>query len=272
VISLEDIRQKFTDIRAQVEKRVLDSYLLKYIETPIIDEDKLLILISIMDRLELSFKEIQNFTLSAMLIQIALDTHEHISHSSKEEKSRQLTVLAGDYFSGLYYKFLAESEDIAMIKALSHGIKEVNEHKVAIYQGENRDVDKILRDITIIESSLILKVSEYLKADSWNELISNFLLFKRLLTEKNNILQGRHSLLFEALKESIFQNCKSNLEAYSDKKDDLLGAFDQFIGCTKQVIEKGLQQLPLLNEFLRDRIITLLNQHQPAVKTFVEEG
>ena len=67
-----------------------------------------LFLFQLMDHLELSYSEMQNYALSTMLIQIALDTHEHISNESVEEKNRQLTVLAGDYFSGLYYKLLAD--------------------------------------------------------------------------------------------------------------------------------------------------------------------
>jgi len=86
VIKLQDIRRKFTNIREQVGKKVFDAYLLDHIETPIIDEDKLLILISIMDRIELSYSKMQNYAMSTMLIQIALDTHEHISNFSKDEK------------------------------------------------------------------------------------------------------------------------------------------------------------------------------------------
>jgi heptaprenyl diphosphate synthase len=72
VINLPDIRQKFTDIKEQVEQKVFHPYLLKYIEKPVIDEDKLLILVSIMDRLELSYNELKNYTMTTMLIQIPL--------------------------------------------------------------------------------------------------------------------------------------------------------------------------------------------------------
>jgi heptaprenyl diphosphate synthase len=147
VIRLPDIRQKFIDIKKQVENKVFHPYLLKHIETPVIDEDKLLILVSIMDRLELSYSEIQNYAKSTMLIQIALDTHEHISNAIVDEKNRQLTVLAGDYYSGLYYKLLAESEDVIMIKELSKGIKEVNEHKISVYQKEADEIEVLMTSI-----------------------------------------------------------------------------------------------------------------------------
>jgi heptaprenyl diphosphate synthase len=180
VINLPDIRQKFTDIKEQVEQKVFHPYLLKYIEKPVIDEDKLLILVSIMDRLELSYNELKNYTMTTMLIQIALDTHEHISNADVDEKNRQLTVLAGDYYSGLYYKLLADSENIIMIKELSKGIKEVNEHKVSIYQKELNGIDNLMTSIKKIESSLLVKFSECFKVDLWNEFIVNLFFFQAL--------------------------------------------------------------------------------------------
>lgn len=270
---MHDIRQNFKSIKEKVEKSVFDEYLLQFIAMPVIDEDKLLILLSILDRLDLSLSEIENFAISTMLVQIALDTHETISKTSEYEKSRQLTVLAGDYFSGLYYKLLADSEDILMIKALSEGIKEVNENKVSIYQHESPEVEKIMTSIKLIESSLLTKLSEYFKVDLWNDFLANLLLFKRLLHEKSQFGREEGSILFEALKKVIFPNKTYELTDLSiEQQDQILRVVDHYLELSKQVIEKGLHKLPYLNDLLEKRITFLLNQHQPYAKSFVEEG
>ncbi|EKN69607.1 heptaprenyl diphosphate synthase subunit I [Neobacillus bataviensis LMG 21833] len=270
---MQDIRQKYTIIREQIEKRAFDSYLLTYIETPIIDEDKLLILISIMDRLELSFNEIKNYALSTMLIQIALDTHEHISNSTKDEKGRQLTVLAGDYFSGLYYKLLAESEDIMMIKSLSKGVKEVNENKVFIYHNKPEGIEKLMASIMRIESALLTKLSEYFKVDFWNDFLAHLFLFKRLLHEKKQYFLSESSVLFETLKTMSFPGNKLRLEELSSgQRNHLVQICDNYLELSKEVIERGLKQLPYLNDMLEKKVTFLLNQYQPNAKTFVEEG
>lgn len=273
MIKVQDIRQKFIDIKGQVERRVNDPYLLKYIETPIIDEDKLIILVSIMDRLELSYSKMQNFALAVMLIQIALDTHEHVSNSSENEKRRQLTVLSGDYFSGLYYKLLADSEDHLMIRALSKGVKEVNVHKVAVYQKECDGIEKLMTSIKMIESSLLLNVSEYFKVDLWNEFISHLLLFKRLLYEKSQFVHTESSIFFDALRKIVFPKNDIKVKNVSTEQQDyLLMICDRYIEFSKQFIETGINQIPYLNELLELRITSILNQHQPIAKTFVEEG
>ncbi|MEV2828589.1 heptaprenyl diphosphate synthase component 1 [Paenibacillus larvae] len=79
------------------------------------------------------------FTLVTSLVQIGLDTHDLVSvtNEKKEKKasrSRQLKVLAGDYFSSHFYNLLSEAGQIELIKRISQSICEVNRLKVLFYQ------------------------------------------------------------------------------------------------------------------------------------------
>jgi heptaprenyl diphosphate synthase len=260
-----------------VEQKVFHSYLLKYIQTPYIDEDKLLILISILEHLELSSNQMENYTLSTMLIQIALDTHDNVPNDSKTNnecsKNKQLTVLAGDYFSGLYYQLLAETDDIQMIKVLSMGVKEVNENKITAYQKEFESIEKLMSCIKVIESSLLIKLFDYFQVGMWKEVIINFLFLKRLVHERKQFTKKGSSLLFEGLKRITLQKSDIKLTELSiEQQKYLLLICDRYIDFSKQVIEKGIKQLPFLNGLLQERFTSILQYHHSIAKTFVEEG
>lgn len=76
--------------------------------------------------------------LAVYLLQLGLDTHDLIDPEPirKEERlmrSRQLKVLAGDYFSSLFYQLLAKTGQIERISLLSAAVCEVNQLKAKIY-------------------------------------------------------------------------------------------------------------------------------------------
>jgi heptaprenyl diphosphate synthase len=279
VIRLHDIRKQLSEMKELVGQKVSHSYLLKFIQAPYIDEDKLLILISILNQIEMSGKQLGNYALTTMLIQIALDTHDHVPNDSEEDeengssKTKQLTVLAGDYYSGLYYMLLADTDDIQMIKALSMGIKEVNEHKISVFQKEFDGIEKLMSSIKMIESSLLIKFIEYFQVDVWKEVVINFLFVKRLINEREQYIQVGSSLLFESLKKITFPKNDFMLRDLSNEQQKyLLLMCDRYIDFSKHVIENGLQQIPFVNDLLNSTIKTVLNQHHPVAKTFVEEG
>ncbi|WP_223066624.1 heptaprenyl diphosphate synthase component 1 [Paenibacillus caui] len=76
--------------------------------------------------------------LAVYLLQLGLDTHDLIDPEPvrKEERlmrSRQLKVLAGDYFSSLFYQLLARTGQIEQISRLSSAVCEVNRMKARFY-------------------------------------------------------------------------------------------------------------------------------------------
>jgi heptaprenyl diphosphate synthase len=79
------------------------------------------------------------YSLVTSLVQMALDTHDMVSITNqatemKAARSRQLKVLAGDYFSIRFYYLLAHAGQIELIGTLSHAICEVNRLKMTVYQ------------------------------------------------------------------------------------------------------------------------------------------
>jgi len=274
---MQDIKIKLADINELIIKKIRHPYLHKYIKSPKIDEDKLLLLISLLDKTNLPDNTAKNYALTTMLIQIALDTHELVSNNeqNEEEKNRQLTVLAGVYYSGLYYKILADIDEIDMIRLLAEGIKEVNEHKISVYQKSSVGIEVLMNDVKKIESSLFEKFSSFLDNSLWTEFASNLLFIKRLMTERKLFLQGEKSVIFESLKKISFQ--KSGQSSFGlalslEQQNYLLHICDRYIDFSKHLIEKYLKKLPFTNNLLEQRIEAILNQHQPAAKTFVEEG
>ncbi|PLR75655.1 heptaprenyl diphosphate synthase [Bacillus sp. V3-13] len=276
---MQDLREKLAEIKEQIKAKASHPYLLQHVEAPDIDEDKLILLLSLFNQLDLSKAEIDRYALTITLIQIALDTHENVTNSaalkdsSRSMQRRQLTVLAGDYYSGLYYKFLAEIDNIAMIRTLAEGIKNINEHKITVYQRDADGVDKLMNSIRKIESALFEKVSEYFHAGAWNEVASNLLLVKRLMAERKQFLQAGPSIVFEILKKLTFpKHDSANLELSHEQKKYLLLVCDRYIEFARQLIENGLKKLPKINDLLEERILFFFNEHQPTAKTFVEEG
>jgi heptaprenyl diphosphate synthase len=272
VIRLQEFQKQLADVKEKIYQKVSHPYLMRYIESPDIDEDKILLLLSILKELNLSEEEISNYAITIMLIQIALDTHEHVSNANLEEgslKTRQLTVLAGDYYSGLYYKILADMKDIHMIQILAEGIKDVNEHKISVYQKESDDLETLMASIKMIEGSLYSKLSSYFQVSGWYEFVSNLLFVKRLISEREKFVSGSPSIVFDGL-EKLARSVthKNSIE----KQRYLLALCDRYIMNSKLLLEKAMTNIPFFNELINQRMLSIFKQHQPLPTIFVEEG
>jgi heptaprenyl diphosphate synthase len=265
VIKVHDhtIIKKVSEVKALIEQKVLHPYLLQHIEVPVIDEDKLLLLVSRMEGLGLSHNEQMNYALTAMLVQIALDTHEHVTNKkvSFDLKERQLTVLAGDYYSGLYYKHLAESDDILMIRALANGIKEVNENKILFYQKDFPSMDHLLTSVMNIEASLLARFSDYFGGSPWKPFAEGFLLLKRLLTERKLYSEKGFSPFFEAM-ESL---------PSPEPGVSFLERLDRGIAGLATDVKARAKSLTDMNAVLQTRLDELAADIS-QLKIFVEEG
>lgn len=138
------------ELKGSSSEKTRQPYMSKIIQQPYIDEDKLLLIMFIVDNLQIPKSKADKYIITTMLVQIALDTHESVQNEPlplERLKGRQLTILAGTYYSGLYYQILAEIDDIFMIRTLAEGIMEVNEHKVSVYSHARVTVESLMESL-----------------------------------------------------------------------------------------------------------------------------
>jgi heptaprenyl diphosphate synthase len=265
--------KKMADIKEEIHKRLSYPYLSRHLDTPYIDEDRLLFLL--LPFQEETLKEnVKHYITTAMLIQIALDTHEKVSVSDEDPPmKRQIKVLAGDYFSGLYYQILAEVKNVSMIRIFAKSIKQINEGKIAIYQHENQSTDEVMSSIKTIESGVAQGFYSYFQYSSYSSLVSEILFLKRLLQERTLFLKQKPALLFDALKSVHYPAVQDSLyHLASNELRSLLHIGDQYIQSTKQKIEKTLNSWEQWNPLLIEKVRSLLEAEPYSIKILAEEG
>ncbi|MEH7236591.1 heptaprenyl diphosphate synthase component 1 [Bacillus sp. JJ1562] len=270
MIDLHDIKEIVADLKERIEDKTRHSYLQRYMETPSIDEDKLLLLYSICEDLLLPKEQLTNYIVTTMLVQQALDTHESVpnrlSYSDERMRGQQLAVLAGDYFSGLYYYLLAEASDITFIRILAEGIKDVNEAKIYLYQMDHEQIDKLFLCVTAVESAVFRNIVKSFQIEKWEELVQNFLLLKRLLLERDLYLEDGNSILFNTL-------IKIGSQEKHNQKTDVLYEFNKHLSLVSKKLEESLELNPKINKILLNRINELhLKGTTLSLNKIVEEG
>ncbi|MFB6466001.1 heptaprenyl diphosphate synthase component 1 [Cytobacillus sp. Hz8] len=268
------IQDTFNHVKKQIEKRVLHPYLIRFITSPKIDQQKLLILTSMLQKLGLTKNQLETYAVTTMLIQIALDTHDTVkTDENQEQRNLQLTVLAGDYYSGLYYKILAENKDIDLIRILAEGIKDVNEQKINLYQKEFKHMDDLMECVKKIESALFTKINHFFHCSSWNPFVQNFLLLKRLLAERKYFLQRGNSIVIEGMNRLIqSNNCEQVNNSLMGEPNSNALICDYYIELIASQVEMESLKIPFINESLQQTIQSLLFENKQLARTLAEEG
>lgn len=263
MIYLQDIEVHLAKLKTTLEEKLSHPYLAKHLPSPTIDEDKLLLFYAIFDEIDLSEKLKESYIVTAMLVQIALDTHDDVSTKTNIEPGefvqRQLTVLAGDYFSGLYYLLLSEVKDIKMVRTLALAIKEINEHKIRLYYHDEEKMSSSFNSLQVVETSLFQRVADHFKLDFYNMLSTHFLTYKRLSHEK-----------FQFVQDGGFDH---SVKKSSFSIPFLTEACNMYFEKTASLLDKGFQKAPSLKSLLIERLHTI-RFHEALLhdKKTVEEG
>jgi heptaprenyl diphosphate synthase len=269
-----DIRQ----LKQLIETKAQHPYLLKFIQKPSVDDDKLILLWGLFNDLDVKSQERDQYIISTMLVQIALDTHESVSNSGEGTevpevlKNRQLQVLAGDYYSGLYYQGLAGIGNVEMIRILSSAIKKINDHKIILYQQSIDDIPTLLMTIKAIEASLVYNLADYYNQPVWMDISEDLLLLNRLHAEKRNYEKTGQSVVFDVLRDMAFDESNGNEALTSDSEAQVRSKFDECLTVARQSVKLSMKKLATKNDELLQRVSRILKQTDNNASSCVKEG
>src|SRR5699024_11978545 len=116
------------------------------------------------------------------------------------ETEKQLAVLAGDYYSGLYYALLAEHGQIRMIQILANAIKQINEYKMNIYYEAANDINELIYFLMKQESLLIDSVAEEFQLEeSFIQIVEKVCLLTKLKREDVSAENNDHYDITDSL-------------------------------------------------------------------------
>src|SRR5690606_30006102 len=118
----QQIHSKITLLEIDVLKAVKQRTLEKFTEGPSVERARLFfLLLPFFDKKDWSV-EIEASAKTVSIVYAALHAHDRVIEDSLATKKQQLTVLAGDFYSGIYYQMLANRENVTLIQRLAKAI------------------------------------------------------------------------------------------------------------------------------------------------------
>jgi heptaprenyl diphosphate synthase len=122
-------------------------------------------------------------SLATSLAQLGLDTHDLVNGALSQEligqaRSRQLKVLAGDYYNSRFYQLLAQIGRVDIIRLVSTAISEVNRLKMNFYErfrSMKLTATEYMSQSVVMKSKLFLALTRFIPESyqtKWTELLS----------------------------------------------------------------------------------------------------
>lgn len=229
----------------------------KHTSLPELAEYRARLLLVFLNKTNQNFEQNEIITVATSLVQLGLDTHDlvPVSNLQKEEKdarSRQLKVLAGDYFSSRFYHILAQAGQIEMIKQLSDAICEVNRSKMNLYlrmKQQKMTAAEYLEQSVLIKMQLFLSFEPLFAGEQlqiWADILKMFALGEVIAIEierSENLDKFHTSWSYWHILESASKEEKKQLQSGEPDKLLQLNLKYNSTSSLQVMLDQNMQQL-----------------------------
>lgn len=176
------IKQQYQTILHQLEQDARHPYLSALLGQPPIPKEFVRLVHLFLSAQSLSMDRKSVLTLAIAYLHMALTLHESVSSSSPKNPSsfqkQQLTVLAGDFYSSLFYRKLSEAEELEAIEKLAIATSQIQEQKMKEYWDGNLLPTEHLVSQGLFRGLIDLFGSKTPYFELWEALFTSFLSIK----------------------------------------------------------------------------------------------
>lgn len=170
-------------------------------ELPSYSEPRLKLLFAALNQSEVTRERSELYTLVTSLVQLGMDTHDLVDteigpRTETQMRSRQLKILAGDYFSARFYQLLAAVGEEQLIGKISKAVIDVNRLKISFYEkvlSASMNAEEYLSNRVYIKSKLFEPFQQLLIApisQRWKELLHHITRFEVVVEELKDYEQA----------------------------------------------------------------------------------
>ncbi|MDJ0331669.1 heptaprenyl diphosphate synthase component 1 [Planococcus sp. S3-L1] len=214
------IQSKIISMEIEVLDAVRQRTLDQFTEGPSVKESRLFFLLLPFFSGKTWSAEIESSAKTVSIVYAALHAHDQVREDNPISKEQQLTVLAGDLYSGIYYQMLVNSKNIAMVQKLATAIIQVSERKTSFFEGMERSIAEVEEAITIIETELLISFYKFYGYTEYESLAKQALLYIRYADELERLQSKNYSNFLRELTSNL--NHKNYVEHWLVEKLDNL--------------------------------------------------
>lgn len=185
-MNVTDAQKEIQRFKEAVFKHVRHRTLQQFTGQPIVDDKRMFYALLPFFNGDATTEHKQNAVVVGV-VHAALAAHDLIEEQAAISKAQQLTVLAGDYYSGRYYQILAASQNISLIQSLSQAIIIRCEQKAKAYETMRLTKEQWLTALQQMESVLITHYFATEQFSHYSAIVEQGLLLQRLYEEQQQL-------------------------------------------------------------------------------------